>query len=345
MHDATLFTDFLTALNVPHTYDYSNRQFETMPFKSLFGLSKLLQKYNIDSEGLYLENRMEIRKLTPPFLAHTPLGFVIVSEIGQNYVEYLTRGVAERMPIDKFRRAWDGNVFLAFPRPDAIEPDYASHARMIFFTKAKRWLFWIISALLFAYLFVANGIYSHPSMICALVCDMFGLVLSFMLVQKSMKIKNRAAERFCGVLQQGGCDKILELKASTFFGIFSWSEVGFAYFSVSLLALLMFPGCISYLAACNVCCLPFSVWSIWYQKFRAKHWCTLCVSVQATLWLLFACYLSGGWLRNVFPLHIEFFVLVLTYGFVLLGLNRIVPLMTKKTQDYDQTTSDSASTN
>lgn len=170
-------------------------------------------------------------------------------------------------------------------------------------------------------------------MICAVACDLLGLALSFMLVQKSMNIKNRAADRVCGVLQEGGCDKVLELKASTFFGIFSWSEVGFTYFSVSLLALLIFPQWISYLAACNVCCLPFTIWSIWYQKFRAKHWCTLCVSVQATLWLLFACYLTGGWLKGIFPLRIEFFVLVLAYGLVLLALNRIVPLMTKKQTD------------
>lgn len=147
-----LLSDFLTALSVPHTADYTNRQFEAMPFKSLFGLSKLLQKYNIDSEGLFLANRLEIRKLTPPFLAHTPLGSVIVTKIGTDTVDYVTQGVVEQMPIDRFRKAWDGNVFLAFPRQDAAEPDYAEHARMVFFTKAKRWLLWIVSSLLFAYL-------------------------------------------------------------------------------------------------------------------------------------------------------------------------------------------------
>lgn len=338
-----LLSDFLTALSVPHTVDYTNRQFASMSFKSLFGLSKLLDKYGIDSQGLHLDDRKELTSLTPPFLAHTSRGFVLVTSVGEDNVGYLTQGVSESMPTAEFEKVWDGNVFLAFPRPDAREPDYAAHARMLFFNQAKRWLFWIVAAALVVYLFISNGIYRHVTQILAMVCDFLGLTLTFMLVQKSMKVKNKTADKVCGVLQAGGCDTVLETKASTFFGIFSWSEVGFAYFAVSLLTLLVFPQWTNYLAACNVCCLPFTCWSIWYQKFRAKAWCTLCVSVQGTLWLLFACYASGGWLRDIFPLRIEFFVLGASYLFVLLLLNRIMPLMTKNKEENDTSQTNSAS--
>lgn len=153
-----------------------------------------------------------------------------------------------------------------------------------------------------------------------------------MLLQKTLKIKNRAADRVCGVLQEGGCDHVLELKASKFFGLFSWSEVGFTYFSVSMLGLLLNPGLLPDLAAINVCCLPFTVWSIWYQKFRAHHWCTLCVCVQATLWLLFLYYLGGGWLAESWPLNGNFFALGVTYIVVLLALNRIMPKFDKTSE-------------
>ncbi len=94
---------------------------------------------------------------------------------------------------------------------------------------------------------------------------------------------------------------------------------------MSLSCLLVFPQWIGYLALCNLLCLPFTFWSIWYQKFRARVWCTLCVSVQCSLWLLFFCYLAGGWLKDMFPLKIEFFVLGLSYLAVLLALNRLLP--------------------
>lgn len=116
----------------------------------------------------------------------------------------------------------------------------------------------------------------------------------------------------------------MDMKVSKLFGVFSWSEVGFGYFSVSLASLLLFPHMWPALALCNVCCLPYTVWSIWYQRFRARHWCTLCVGVQSTLWALFFCYLSGGWLRLSLPLHLDFFVLIAVYVFTVLFINLLV---------------------
>ncbi|MDE6392630.1 MAG: vitamin K epoxide reductase family protein [Muribaculaceae bacterium] len=324
-----ILSDFLGALGVPHTPDYTTRRFEAMPFKSLFGLGKLLDEYGVSSLGLFLSDRSEIKALTPPFLAHTPQGFLIVTSTDGDKVSYLTRGVAETMSLREFCEVCDGNVFLAFPSPSAAEPDYASHARFQLFGKVKRILFVILAAALFVWLFVTQGIWRSVPAIFAVILNCCGLALSFMLVRKSLRIKSRFADKVCGVLQKEGCDTVLETGASSFFGIFSWSEVGLTYFSVSLLSILMFPGSIIYVAACNVCCLPFTLWSIWYQKFRAKAWCTLCVSVQCTLWLLFFSYLAGGWLKDVFPLKPGFFVLVAVYGFVLLGLNRIIPMMNK----------------
>jgi len=68
------------------------------------------------------------------------------------------------------------------------------------------------------------------------------------------------------------------------------------------------------------------------QKFRAKAWCTLCLTVQASLWGLFGFYLAGGWLSHVFPLRIQFFVLGFTYAGVLLALNSVMPRFENRQQ-------------
>lgn len=151
--------------------------------------------------------------------------------------------------------------------------------------------------------------------------DCIGLYFSFLLLQKSLNIHTAASERVCGILEQGGCDSIMQLKVSKLFGVFSWSEVGFGYFGISLVTLLIFPHLLPQLALCNVCCLPYTVWSIWYQRFRAHHWCTLCVGVQSTLWALFFCYLGGGWLHHASPLHIDFLTLIAVYVFAVLFIN------------------------
>ncbi|MBD5608409.1 MAG: hypothetical protein HDQ93_06110, partial [Desulfovibrio sp.] len=63
--------------------------------------------------------------------------------------------------------------------------------------------------------------------------------------------------------------------------------------------------------------------------FRAKHWCTLCVGVQTTLWLLFFCYLGGGFFRDMFPWRPEGCVLLAAYVFAVLGLNAVLSTLRK----------------
>lgn len=332
-YDGNLLADFLTELCVRHTSKATEMAMRNMNFRSLFGLGKLLQSYGVDTQGLEVADRGELSLLTPPFLASTPGGIVIVTGVGKERVDYLTQGVAESMDMAEFDKVWDGRVLLGFPHEDACEPDYTEHHIEDVAAKVKRGLLPLLLVALFGYLVAESGVWRHLSTILIVLLDLAGLWLTYMLVQKSLKISNPAADRVCGVLQAGGCDSVLEMKASKFFGIFGWSEVGFAYFSVSLLALLMFPQSVGWLAVCNLCCLPFTAWSIWYQKFRAKVWCTLCVSVQCTLWLLFFCYLGGGWIELGWPLGIGFFVLGATYVTVLLILNRILPKFEKDEQE------------
>lgn len=327
----SLINDYLSALDVPHTFDYSNKRFNEMPFPTLFGFSKLLEEYGVDSEGYLLNDKSEILKLTPPFIAKLSEGLVIVTKIADGNIIYLTEGESESMSLSDFERVWSGNVLLSFPKADAKEKNYSEHERIDFFIKAKKWVLIICSIFLFTYLFITHGLWKDISTVFITFFDLAGLMFTYMLVQKSVNIHTSMADKVCGVLQEGGCDSILEMKASKFFGIFGWSEVGFAYFSVSLLTLLLNPKMLPTLALINICCLPFTFWSIWYQKYKAHKWCTLCVSVQATLWLLFSSYLFGGWLRLAWPPTINFILLVTTYLVVMLGLNALMPLIEKNT--------------
>lgn len=330
-----LINDYLEALGVPHTGSYTAERFNDIPFHTLFGMTKLLEEYGVKSEGYVLSDKNEFSKITPPFLAGTPAGFVIVTAIGNDSVSYRSLGVDETAPADEFKEAWDGTVLLSFPDATASEPDYALHARIDFFMRAKKWVLAASCGILFLYLFIANGLWHQVPTYFIAAIDMAGLYFTFLLVQKSLKIHNPAADRVCKVLQEGGCDSILEMKASKFFGLFGWSEVGFAYFSVSLLTLLLLPDMLPWLALCNLCCLPFTFWSIWYQKFRARKWCTLCVCVQGSLWLLFFSYLSGGWIKEAWPLSLNFVALGLAYISVMLGINAVMPLIEKKPGNND----------
>lgn len=327
INDSTIFSDFLRVLNVRHTVWYSDKRFLSMPFPTIFGLTKLLQEYGVECAGLQLGDKDDISRLPLPFIAQTSEGFVIVTAISADNAEYLSQGYPEKAPLADLTDAMTGKVLVAFTSPQSVEPDYKSHRFTEIANSAKKWILAACSIALFAYLFITNGLYARVSTILLVAINLAGVYISTLLIQKSAHIKSRHADAVCSVVQAGGCDDVLSTDASKFFGIFGWSEVGFAYFSVSLMCLLLFPAHINDLALCNIICLPFSFWSVWFQKFRAHAWCTLCLCVQTMLWLLFFCYLAGGWIKNLFPIGISFFVLGVSYLTVMLAVNALMPLI------------------
>ncbi|MCH5232578.1 MAG: hypothetical protein J1E78_02990 [Muribaculaceae bacterium] len=328
--DHSLVTDLLTVLKVPFTKEYTRQRFETMPFKTLFGVSQLLKEYGVESKGYQLQDKTELLKLTVPFIAQTQGGLVIVTKINNDSIDYLTQGVSEKIPVKEFEEISTGIVLLPSVQNGAKEPEYNKHLTKVIINTTKKVLLIVLAGLLSAYLIVIHDLWHYWSFWGLFAVDCFGIWLTYMLVQKSLSIKSKVADKVCGVLQEGGCDSILKTNASSFFGIFSWSEVGFTYFGVSLLAMLISPATIHWLSLINICCLPFTIWSISYQKFVAKHWCTLCVCVQASLWLQFICYLLGGWMKPVFPLDLGFFALGATFVMVLLALNKVLPHFSKQ---------------
>lgn len=323
--DHTLVADLLTVMRVPHTEDYTRQRFETMPFQTLFGVTQLLKEYGVESSGYHLGNKEELGKLDTPYIAQTDGGLVIVTSVDNGNVSYLTQGVSEIISLPEFEDACTGIVVTVKATKGAKEPDYGQHRTLELISASKKVLLWLLAGVLTAYLIVENGMWRHPFYWGLLAVDCGGIWFTYMLVQKSLGIKNQVSDKVCGVLQEGGCDEILKTNASSFFGIFSWSEVGFTYFGVSLISMLIAPQTLHWLSIINICCLPFTVWSIWYQKFRARHWCTLCVSVQLSLWLQFICYLFGHWQAPIFPLRLGFFALGATFVLVLLFLNRVLP--------------------
>lgn len=319
----TIFTDWLRLLGVPCTEAYSDRRFRDMSFPTLFGLGKLMQCYGIGTRGVRLTDKSAIGILPVPFAAPMLDGeTVIVTSATPAGIDYLTQGQRQHAAAGTFTNAWSGAALLASPSAAASEPCYRRHRFAEIMTRMRDTGVWIALAAVFLYMFVAHGLEGRWYTVALTLLDIGGLVLSFMLVQKTAGVRTRIQDHVCGVLQKGGCDDILATRASTFLGIFHWSEVGMSYFGVSLATLLLFPDRMADLALVNVCCLPYTLWSIAYQRFVARRWCTLCVGVQITLWLLFFCYLGGGCLRGAWPPHIGFFALGAVYIAALLVLNK-----------------------
>lgn len=327
---SSLLDHTLTQLHVAHTPCWADDVFVTMPFKSLFGLSKALESFGVDSAAYRLADKSDAGSLALPFLAECGNTFVVVSALddagatvwvdGEDRPRQLTRA--------DFNRRFRGTVLLLSASEKACEPDYRKHRLMELGCRAKRWALALAALAAVAYCVIAHGIYSQWSLLAMLAVYGAGLFISYMLILKSHGIKSAAADSICGVVERTGCHTVLTTSAAKFFGLFGWSEVGMTYFGVSAVILLVCPDYAPWLAVINACCCPFSIWSVWYQKTRAKAWCTLCLTVQALLWIGLGVWLLGGEFGHLYPPGWSLVAVLATYVAVLLAL-------TAATKAYD----------
>ncbi len=147
MERPTLLSDLLEALGVPHTRAYSDMRFRQMTFKSLFGLSKVLEEYGVESRALALgDKKADLKLLTMPFLAASTDGFAIVYGIDGETVDLSLPTGAEKMPLATFLDRWTGTVLLLSPHEHAHEPDLGKHRFYDYAAVAKRWILGVAMA-------------------------------------------------------------------------------------------------------------------------------------------------------------------------------------------------------
>lgn len=329
----SIFNDFLSALDVRHTSKYSDRQFKALTFRSIFGLSTLLDRYGVKNAAWRVPKKGSLEQIKPPFLAQRNGHFDIVTEVNDDTVHYIYKGIKESKSLSDYENAWTGIVMTAEADRNSEEPGYLRHHILDIAAVALTWIMAGAFLCLIAYLYVTREFYHSAAATVLIAVDLAGLTVTSMLMLKSLNVHSAATDRVCGILQQGGCDHVLAMDASKFFGLFGWAEVGLGYFIVSTSVLLLFPSYIHYLALANLCCLPFTFWSIWYQKFRAHHWCTLCVITQAMLWCQFFCYLAGGFERDFNICSIHPWILLTSYVFAVLILNKIAEVLNNSKQE------------
>ena len=101
-----------------------------------------------------------------------------------------------------------------------------------------------------------------------------------MLLWQSIDKNNPFINNLCQAGGKANCNAILSSNAAQVASWLSWSEVGFFYFVGGFVALLINPNSMFILWGIGAIALFYTFWSIYYQAFVAKQWCTLCLSIQ-----------------------------------------------------------------
>ena len=170
-----------------------------------------------------------------------------------------------------------------------------------------------------------------------MLINLAGIGVGYLLLQKELHIDNELTNRLCGLIKESHCEDVTESKAASFFGLAKMSEIGAGFFFVNFLVLLFFPGAIAAMTMIAIAVLPFTFWSVWYQKFRAHSWCMLCLSTLSLMWLQAVILWIGGALDyyNGIPALISsLIVLLAAYGLTVMTLGRGMMIM-KRMKERD----------
>ncbi len=323
-----VFTTFLRLAGVKYTGPFSRQYFNEHPHKyNLFGLSSMLTDYGAENMGVKMSDKDEIHSLEVPFIAHTGNDFVVVETIGDNDIRFIGRGQKTRIPLEEFFKMWTGYALIVESDNKSKEPDYESHARKELFSTLLKII--LVSAIVFLFTvsFISNKGYTQFGILLLLTINIIGTYIGYLLVLKQLHIHSDYADKLCSLFKYNDCNNILESDAAKFLDVIGWSEVGFGYFFSNLIILCFLPSLAPCLLFINIFCLPYSFWSIWYQKFKAKQWCPLCLTVMLLLWGIFLIGLSFSYF-HIFPINfVELLITGSIYLISILTINILVPLV------------------
>lgn len=324
-------TLLLERLNVKHTQYYADKLFNEHPNKyDLFGLSDMLTTYGIENAGLRVERKADICSTTTPFIAHVGGDFVVVDAISQMQTSYLWNGKAISLSTDEFFKIWSGVVLIAQPGKKTIEPDYLLNKQEENIGRIKYYITVISLAIAFLILCIVTQVYLNTGLLVSLVLNMAGAYIGYLLLLKHLNIGGGFEDKICSLFKQADCNSILDSDAASLFGIISWSEIGLSYFVSNMAIILFFPHLVIWMALINICALPYTLWSIWYQAFKVNQWCTLCIIVQILLWLVFFVNLGFGFIHIPTFDMLQISIVGFVYFIPLVLIQLITPLAVNK---------------
>lgn len=304
MMSTNIFISILRELHVSFTKSFTLRAYEEHPYKyTFFGLKSLCERYGIEAKGLFLCDKRSILNLSLPFVAYFNNDYALVKKIDGERIVFEMYGSDNQLLLTDFINDCSGHVLIFKSNEKSIEPNYKQHLFNKWFSYVE-YLCLAISAAVLLSIFMAGRPIPTCIEFILMLLSLLGCFLSGMLITQQMKVHNSLAESVCHVFKESSCNNVLESSAAKFLGRYSWAEIGFSYFFVNLIGLMILSNSQESLAYVAALSLLYSIWSVWYQ-YRMSQWCPICLMVQGVVFMQFLCYLLGGFYSQVIKWDVQ----------------------------------------
>jgi thiol-disulfide isomerase/thioredoxin len=324
-----LFTVFLDSLEVKYTCKFAKKIYAEHPHKyNMYGLSKMLSDYRIPNQGMMLDDPADVATIEPPFIAQFGGDLYVVEKITDREVLLFKSESDVKVPIDKFKEGCTGVVLVAEPDENSIEPGLKENRRKEIFGAIMKYGLYVMVCIAVIYACVVSKTYTQYGLLSALVINLAGVYISYLLVLKQVHFHSQSVDKICSMFnKKSDCNSLLDSKAAKFLDFIGWSELGLGYFISNTIIVLFAPAIMPYLALLSAGALCYTVWSVWYQWRKAKQWCLLCLIVQVLFVLMFVSNLAFGFIEwPTFTLS-ELITAALVYAIPFLCVSLLLPIV------------------
>lgn len=321
-------------LHVNYCQSWLTERLKELPYmNSLFGVKTILSIYGIDSSCVRLPQKDELHLVNIPCIALFDDNFVIVESITNDKVKFSAPKIGSvEISSESFAAKWNGYIILIYKKTSSGEPDYREHLKDERLSKAKASTFWLAIGAIAVIILCQNQLHYQWQWWALSITNVAGCCVSYLLLKKQLHIPTQIGDKLCGLVHNSHCEDVTNSDGATIMGLVKLSEIGTAFFFVNLAGLFIVPEYIFFFALAGVAVLPFSFWSIWYQKYKVRSWCVMCLMILGLMWLQTAIYLAGGYFH---PENAHWWMAIIlssVYCLAALSINKIMTVLEKKQQ-------------
>lgn len=257
---------------------------------SLAAVSEILDEYQVD----HIASRLSIEKLSTisvPCMVFLDIQgglFAPVERVSDDSVRWLSTETGwQETSIPEFLQIWPGVTLITKSSPKSIEFNYKNNKR----DELLNWLRFPFVGLVASFYLVLillntshtfdspRGIYVYAYITLGII----GSLTSAAVMASTLGTGRSYLRKLCSYNGQNTCMALISSAGSKFLGLFSWAELGLFYFFggiLSCIGSLIFQtnSLFEATSALSFLTAPFIFYSLYFQGFRVKVWCRLCLA-------------------------------------------------------------------
>ncbi len=286
---ANVLQELFKLLNNKITYTTIRGKLLQHPsFPSLYSITNTLTNFGITNKAVKVKVE-QLNQLETPFLATTHGGETILVKKSENgYVHFFSPAMGwKNTNLDDFTKMWNKMVILIDIESAVTEENYPRKKNIELLNDLRFSIVLVFSTLLILSIIFAIG---SSSILAYFFIKVFGLMVAVALVNK--EINRNTNYSFCKVGKKINCDDVLNSPAAKLFDWLSMTDMGFLYFTGTIITFVISTivpehtsiDLLKFLVLTSFLALPYTLFSLFYQGFVIKKWCTLCLATIAMLW-------------------------------------------------------------